>query len=809
MRVFSYLPGLIAAGLGVALTGLPALPGRAQTAPARCNLVLAGRVADHEAGMALLGATARLLETGEVSTTDSAGNYHFHVCAGTYHLEVSFVGYRSESAELRVTTAVVRNFQLHPDAVQLAGTIVRGQVATAPPTQATAVLGGRALAATRGQSLGEALLNVSGVAAIQTGPNVFKPMIHGLHSNRVALLNNGVRQEGQQWGQDHGPEIDPFVASQMTVVKGAAGVRYGADAIGGAVLVQPAALPDSAGTTGQVHLVGASNNGLGAASATVQGAPRRLPALAWRVQGTVRRAGLTRTPDYWISSSTLAEYNYSAAVGWRAQRWGVEAFMSQYNARLGLYPVPENWNLTARGSSVAPLPASFTYELERPYQQIQHTLFKLSGFYKLNGWGGRVGLTLAQQADNRGEYDKYRPRNDNVANKNLPELDYRNQTTTADLRWEPRLPGNWGGELGLSGTYQDNTYRPGSRFFIPYYTNVAAGAYALGHWRPGPWLLEVGLRLDRRSLDTRRPTRASGAFAVVREDFAFTTPAASAGVVREFGPHVTLRADASLLQRAPAANERASQGVHNGIYEEGYDITRPAGAPALGPETARSAAFSLSWHDHPRLNGELTVYQSQIQNYIYQTPVPPVLDIRGLFPSYRFQQTDARFRGLDLLVAYRVARPLTLGLKAATVVERDLRQDDYLILAPADRLEGWVRYEAPAGKVKEGSSASHRVRGFYAQLGIQSVGRQTRVPRDNEVRDYQPSPPGYWLCGAEIGGTLRLAAHTPVEISVTATNLLNTSYRDYLNRYRYFLDEMGRNLTLRLRVPLAFGAPKT
>ena len=161
-------------------------------------------------------------------------------------------------------------------------------------------------------------------------------------------------------------------------------------------------------------------------------------------------------------------------------------------------------------------------------------------------------------------------------------------------------------------------------------------------------------------------------------------------------------------------------------------------------------------------------------------------------------------RGLDLLVAYRVARPLTLGLKAATVVERDLRLNDYLILAPADRLETWLRYEPSAGT----GTAPRRLSGRYAQLGAQGVRRQTRVPRDNEQRDYQDPPPGYYLLGAEVGGTLRLGPRTPLEISLTGTNLLNTRYRDYLNRYRYFLDELGQNVTLRLRVPLAFGGTK-
>jgi iron complex outermembrane receptor protein len=100
------------------------------------------------------------------------------------------------------------------------------------------------------------------------------------------------------------------------------------------------------------------------------------------------------------------------------------------------------------------------------------------------------------------------------------------------------------------------------------------------------------------------------------------------------------------------------------------------------------------------------------------------------------------------------------------------------------------------------------MRGFYAQLGAQGVRRQTRVPRDNDERDYQAPPPGYWLLGAEVGGTLQLGARTPLEISLTGTNLLDQRYRDYLNRYRYFLDELGRNVTLRLRMPLVFGTGK-
>lgn len=303
------------------------------------SVQLSGRVSDHESREALPGATVLLLETQQATQTDPGGTYQLRAPAGTYHVQVRFVGYALETSEVRLDAAapaVVRNFQLHPDAIALRDAMVRGHRADEPNAQATNSLSGMALRQASGQALGEALQKISGVSAIQTGPSIFKPIIHGLHSNRISILNNGVRQEGQQWGQEHGPEIDPFIASRLTVVKGAASVRYGSDAIGGVVLVEPAVLPDSAGTTAEVQLVGAGNNGLGAGSAQVQGSPAGLPALRWRVQGTAKRAGTTRSPGYYQQNTGFSEYDYSAALGWQKDTYGVEVFYSHFGTKLGI-----------------------------------------------------------------------------------------------------------------------------------------------------------------------------------------------------------------------------------------------------------------------------------------------------------------------------------------------------------------------------------------------------------------------------------------------------------------------------------------
>jgi iron complex outermembrane recepter protein len=777
--------------------------GAAQAACAQpgCSLTVSGRVADHESRAALPGATVLVLETQQATQTDVDGHYHLQLCAGTYRVQVSFVGYAAETTELRLNGSAVRDFRLHPDAVVLRSAVVRGERVAAPTTQTTVSLTGQALQQTRGQALGEALQRMSGVTAIQTGPGIFKPMIHGLHSNRVTILNNGVRQEGQQWGVEHGPEIDPFIASRLTVVKGAASVRYGSDAIGGVVLVEPRPLRDSAGTGGELNLVGMSNNGLGAASGTLEGNFQQLPALSWRAQGTLRKAGTMRAPGYYLRNSGFGEGNFSGAVGWKKERYGVEVFYSQFNSRIGILPAAHAGNqadlLLAVGRERPLETTGFSYDIERAYQQVRHDVAKLSGFVR-TGNAGRLQLTLSQQADYRDEYDKARPRNDTRAAAGKPELSYTNQTSIGELLWEHRPWHQLTGSVGLTGTYQANRYAAGSRQFIPFYTNVAGGAFLIEKWQQGRWLLEGGLRLDRRDLAVRRADRdTTGAFFVEQSRFQYLTPAASLGATHYASAHVTLSLNAGLTRRAPAANERFSDGVHNGMYELGNDLV-PGNAP-LAPETALNVGLTVTLHHNPRLNGELTVYQNRIRGFIYQVPLLPLVQtIRGAHISWQFLQTDATFRGLDLSGSYLLAPQWLLNLKGSVVRTRDTRANEWQILMPADRAEASVRYDWPA------SSPDSHLSGRYAQLGGVAVARQTRVPRNYEARDLLAPPAGYGLLNLELGSTVRWGC-LPLEISVAGTNLLNQRYRDYLNRYRYFTDEMGRNVTLRVRVPLEFG----
>ncbi|RYF76548.1 MAG: TonB-dependent receptor, partial [Cytophagaceae bacterium] len=206
-------------------------PSQAQTV---CHCFVKGQVLDRETRQPIPGATILIKETGQGIATNAEGQYRIdRLCEGTYTLIARIVGYREIQQSLVLKHEVDEANQdvlLSEDVQHLQNVTVTAQKTDALTSQSVVALQGRSLDQTRGSTLGDALRNVPGVTTLQTGSSVVKPVIHGMHSSRVLILNNGIRQEGQQWGSEHGPEIDPFVATRLSVIKGAAGVRYGSDA---------------------------------------------------------------------------------------------------------------------------------------------------------------------------------------------------------------------------------------------------------------------------------------------------------------------------------------------------------------------------------------------------------------------------------------------------------------------------------------------------------------------------------------------------------------------------------------------------
>ncbi len=442
---------------------------------------------------------------GEVRETDTnaEGKFRFEqVCPTTQSaITVEFDGY--ETAHIQVTECgekleIAMSID-EENMAELGLTVTTRTTGALRDSRTRVTLSGEKLDEERGVPLARMLETLPGVRALDTG-NVSKPLIHGMHSNRVVLLFDGLRHESLSWGLDHAPEIDSFMADRISVIKGAAGVRYGPDAIGGVILVEPRPLPFNDPTLhGDVHAVGISNGRQGVTAARLYGGVPGLPGFAWRIQGSGKVAGSLETPTYVLDNTGARELNLSAAAGVERPTWGLELAASRYDATNGLFTGVVSENLTQFEDAITrdtPRDVEryrFDYEIERPYQEVVHTVTRADGYLVLAP-DQRIELILAHQLNERSEYDITRQ------SVTGPQLDFTLSTGTLEAAWTGKFLETWTASAGLVGLLQTHIYR--GRRFIPNYEANGAGGFG---WvkREGRSLdVELGARADITHMTT-------------------------------------------------------------------------------------------------------------------------------------------------------------------------------------------------------------------------------------------------------------------------------------------------------------------
>lgn len=740
-----------------------------------CHCLIKGVVKDRETRQPIAGAIIILKETGRNATTDAEGRYKIEqLCQGKYTLECRIVGYKVVKTTISLEHSAEEDINLNEDEVHLQDVEIVARRLQAPLSQKSILLEGQALEQTRGQTLGDALKKITGVTILQTGTSITKPVIHGLHSNRVLIMNNGIRQEGQQWGSEHAPEIDPFIAKRMTVVKGAAGVRYGSDAIGGVILVEPEELPKTSQISGELNAIAFSNGQMGVISGTLQGGILKQIGLVWRVQGTLKNGGNIRTPDYFLANTGVQEQNFSVTTGYRNSKFGTEVFYSQFQTNLGIFSgshigsTSDLLNVIKNGEPF--IKVDFSRQIERPNQLINHNLLKIKTFYNFNG--NRLSLTIARQFNRRSEYDLHGPQ---ATTK--PALLFRLTTFTGDLTFEHKpLAGKINGQIGLSGLYQYN-FTDG-RPLIPDFEQSNIGMFVIERIVHQKWEWEVGTRYDWRKLDVFRFIGTT----LDPQQHRFGSWSGTAGMVHNAKEWLSFHINFGTAWRPPNPSELYSKGVHHGAaaYEEGNN--------QLKPEVAYNFIGSVDYI-RKRFRAELGAYRNLIHNFIYLKPQDePILTIRGAFPYFKYIQTEATFTGIDLDTEWEIiTKKLIHTQKLAYLRAYDRLENNYLVLIPANRVENGLRWES--GKL-------FHLKNTYLSLNHLWVDKQRRIPPNS---DFMEPPSAYHLWSLIAGGNFDLPKNQGFQWSISAQNLFNTSYRDYLNRFRYYAVEQGRNVSLRLK----------
>jgi iron complex outermembrane receptor protein len=746
---------------------------------------LRGEIRDSASGAPLRGAEVLVVDGLERrSRTDAEGHFLFtQLTAGRVVLRVRLIGYAplervldlSRAADLNVTIA------LRSSSVMLESVAVTAQALpdALARVAATSTLDAQALAAGRGQTLGETIKFLPGVSVIQFGPSIAKPVIRGLNSQRVLVMNAGLRQEDQQWGTEHAPNIDSFDADQVTVVRGAGTVLYGPDAIGGVVRVEHNPVPDGGGVHGDLALNGFSNSRQGAMSLSAEGGDLMLPWIGktgFRLRGTTRVAGNGQAPDYALSNTGFRELNGSATLGMRRSWGNADLMVSRFATELGVLRQAHvgNFDDLQRSLSSPPPDSAFSYAIGSPNQRVEHNTVRLRTAFLMEN-AGELELVYGFQANHRREFDNHGP----LRNRSIPAFNLKLFTNALDIRWNHGTRRGITGTIGASGMLQGNQTL-GKAFLIPGFDLSQVAVYAQEEYSIGRVTLSAGARTDRFS-----QTTIAFADAGIRSPAgtrSWTGASGSLGTEWRIADALAASVRVARAWRPPTVNERYAQGVHHGTAQ--YELGRPtlASEQSSGLETTIRYRNSIG-------SFEAAAYSNRVDGFIYLQPRQPVLTIRGTFPAFNYNQTDARLNGLELAGMVQPIGWLRLQGTANAVRGTDRTNGGPLFDMPADRLTMQARVVGSQARLGE----------WFIGLGGLLVREQTGVPAGTV---YQLPTDGYALASLEFGATHTAFAGRHVDLSISVNNLFDTRYRDYLSRYRLFVNDTGRDVALRLRVPI-------
>jgi iron complex outermembrane recepter protein len=775
-------------------------PARVEPAPPACAGTVDGHVVDAATHEPIAAATVRAGDT-LLATTDDAGRFRLSgLCPGAVTLVVERSDHKPSEHTLTIPDQAALEVALRGGGEVIE---IREKAPPPPEIRSTAVISGDKLEKTRGKTFTDALAEVPGVAELRAATGVAKPIIRGQFGRRLLLLVDDVRHRSQEWGLEHAPEVDPFIADRIRVVRGAGGVRYGSDAIGGVVLVDPPELRRSPGANGEAHLIGTSNGRGGTFAGRVQAVLEGLPALSLQVEGSVKRLAAPETPTYALDNAGLFEWNAGATVGYRAKRSAYTLSYRHYNADLGVCSCLRVHNIDdflSQAQSARPIGADqfrADFGLDRPQQAVGHDLALARARFERDELG-TLTATYSFQHDLRREYDLVR----NAATAGA-QFNFRLMTHELGAVFEHNplhLSEHWHlqGAAGVVGIAQVHHYS--GLQLVPDYRSLSAGAYASERLVGDALEIEAGARydfLDRTAeianIDFLRLVRSGQlAMAACGADIdparcrsRFHTFVLSTGALYRIGDGWTLKGELSRASRAPNPDEQYLNGAAPTFPVLGF------GKPDLEPETTYSSSITVG-HDSTAIKAEVSGFANRIDNYIYFGPAIGddgmlIFDVlvRGTFPRFTTRAVDAMFYGADGGIELAPIPSLELGAQVSLVRAKNTDDGSYLVFVPADRYRGSATVHLPdLGNVAR----------TFATVSGTYVARQRRY---DPVADFIRPPPGYFLLGAELGAETHIADQR-VRVALQGSNLTNARFRDYTSLMRYFADEPGWQVLLRI-----------
>ena len=779
----------------------------------KITFILSGNVIDEATGQALQGASIYFPEFKKGVITGANGTYEITLPQGEHIVEVSFIGFSIYTKTVFIKSNQQENFKLGHSAVESSNVTVtsflRATSSRKTPTPIN-IIKKEDLFRSASTNFIDALSKTPGVSQLSTGPAVSKPIIRGLGYNRVMVLNDGVRQEGQQWGDEHGIEIDEYNVTRTEVLKVPASIIYGSEALSGVINVVSNVPVAEGAIRGNVFSNYQSNNKLQGYHFDLAGNKK---GFVWGINGSSKRASDYQNKyDGYVYNSKFNELNGGGYVGIEKD-WGyTHFFVSQFNQKLGMIegerddegrftkPTFSNFASPAIKYSsfiyINPIATSADFNASTPsipYQHVIHTKYTLDNNIK---WGeGRLKANIAYQRNQRQEFGNI----DDPAEKSLYF-----DLGTLNYSFQYLLPekNNWKHTIGVNGMQQENKNK-GVEVLIPAYKSVELGLFFYTQKRAGKFTMSGGARIDKKGIEFKDLVNN----AIQKKDYG--AMAGSFGMTYEAGDDLIFKLNIARGYRAPNLSELGSNGAHEGTNRYEYGNTN------LKSEKSLQLDLGAEWSDeHVSFAGSL--FYNQITDYIFYQKLlggngsdSIIVNEEGEeFFAFAYKQQNANLMGAEFNLDIH-PHPIdglhienTFSYVKGRFVEA-IDGSKYLPNIPSLRWISELRYEFKNSKSSLQNS--------YLSLQLDNVATQ-----NDPFTGYntETKTPGYHLLNVGLGTQYTKKGKQLFSIAFTAQNLTDVAYQNHLSRLKYTSENlatgrmgvfnMGRNFSLKVNVPLVF-----
>ena len=757
------------------------------------------------------------LQKGTITNTDGLFKL-IDLPQGTFLIEVGFIGYSTQTLKITLQGETKLDVKLSPSVTEMNEVVVTGTSASTErklnPVPLI-VIDNISLNEAPSTNIIDAIAKQPGVSQITTGGAISKPVIRGLGYNRVVVLNNNIRQEGQQWGDEHGIEIDAYSIDRVEIIKGPGSLMYGSDAMAGVINFLPQKPIEKGKIIGNVMSNYQSNNNLQGYSIMNAG---NIKSINWLARFSSKTAGnYSNAYDGKVYNSGFKELNFNGTVGIN-KKWGYsQLHFSNFNQTLGLIEgerdslgnfiklaVINDSTIEEQSVTNADLKG---YSIDIPRQGINH--LRVASTSKLFLKKSVLSLNLAFQQNSRKEFA-------DPLDEQATELFFLLNTFNYDVKYLLPEIKQWQTSIGINGM-QQSSYNKGEEFLIPEYNLFDAGIFAFTQKSFDKLHLSGGFRYDVRNINSLplylnaddERTDASDITATTKfKDFntTFSNYSASIGASYRLTKKLTTKLNVSRGFRSPNIAELGSNGLHEGTFR--YEL----GNTQLKPETSIQIDAGLLYNSK-HISFELAVFNNAIQNYIFLQKLNSVfggdsiIDSSDPAPTFQFVQGNANLYGGEFAIEIH-PHPLDwlhFENSISFVRGEQLNQPDstkYLPFMPAPKIQSELR----ANFKKAGS----HLRNLYIRFDVAYTFEQPKV-----LSAFGTETPttSYTLLNAGIGTNIvNKKGNTVYSLSFAASNLLNTAYQSHLSRLKYAPDNlangrtgvfnMGRNFSVRLAVPL-------